>query len=290
MSLLKSKKILITGGSGYLGKHIAEMLLADQHRITNIIHSSPALELMKYKKYDELHCSEIDQSINSDIIIHCATNYGRDNFSHKKIFTPNLYLPLQLLIERFHIDKPFSFINIDTSLDSATSLYALSKNLFLCSAKETIKQFKLQNIKFINIKLEHFYGPDAPKNNFITYLIESMREKAPRIELTQGEQERDFLYINDAVEAIKKIIDNLDVFDNGITKFEVGSGKNTSIKNAVLMIASFLSYDEENLIFGAKPYRDKEAMFSKVSMDKIINLGWLPKYSFEDGIKEILKK
>ena len=285
-----TRKVLITGGSGFLGKHIAKMLLEKKYSVTNLINSTSSSELTEYDAYSEFCYNELDKNIDADIIIHCATNYGRDNSQYEKIFQPNLYLPLQLLIKRMHHDHPLFFINIDTSLEATTSLYALSKNLFLTSAEKIINEHQLKNIKFINIKLEHFYGFNAPSNNFITYLTQSMQAGAPNIDLTLGEQQRDFIYIQDAVNAISMIINEMKNFDDGVTKFEIGSGENITIKDAVLTIADLISYDRKNLNFGAVPYRKNEQMMSEVSLSKIKHLGWLPEYSFAEGIKEMLKK
>lgn len=283
-------KVLMTGGSGFLGKNIAKMLLERKYSINNLINSASSSELAQYDAYREFSYNELDKNIDADIIIHCATNYGRDNSPYEKIFQPNLYLPLQLLIERMHHSNPLVFINIDTSLESTTSLYALSKNLFLASAEKIIKEHQLKKIKFINIKLEHFYGSNAPSNNFITYLTQTMQAGSPTIDLTLGEQQRDFIYIQDVVNAISIIINEMKSFDNGVTKFEIGSGENITIKDAVLTIADLILYDRKNLNFGAVPYRKNEQMISEVSLSKIKQLGWLPKYSFAEGIKEMLKK
>ena len=47
---------------------------------------------------------------------------------------------------------------------------------------------------------------------------------------------------------------------------------------------------KKKINFGAVPYRKNEKMISEVSLKKIKNLGWLPEYSFAEGISEMLKK
>jgi len=283
-------KVLMTGGSGFLGNNIAKMLLERNYLVSNLINRSSSLELTEYEGYEELAIKGLHKTCDFDIILHCATSYGRDNSSYTKVFEPNLYLPLQLLIERMHNSEPYFFINIDTTLEATTSQYALSKSLFLSSAEQLIKEYQPRNLKFINIKLEHFYGSGAPSHNFITYLVNSMQENTLKINLTLGEQERDFIYVKDAVNAISVIVEEAKNFQNMINYFEVGSGENITIRNAVTTIADFLSYDQKKIHFGAIPYRKNEKMISEVSLKKIKNLGWLPEYSFAEGISEMLKK
>ena len=61
-------------------------------------------------------------------------------------------------------------------------------------------------IKTINMQLEHFYGPGAGDANFISAMINRLIHNDPRIDLTLGEQKRDFIYIDDVVDAYLEVL------------------------------------------------------------------------------------
>ena len=284
----KNQRIFITGGTGFLGNNIVKTLLEKKFSINNLTNNTSNNNQYNNSLYNECTATDVINGINENIVIHCATSYGRNNESFEEIFEPNVNLPLRLLLQMIDSGKESFFINIDTSLPSSTSTYALSKKIFLSMAKKIILGNSLENLKFINISLEHFYGPNGPENNFITFLINSMLSNSPEIKLTQGNQERDFIFIQDAVDAIMVIIDKRNSLSGSIHSFEIGSGHNIKLKDAVLEIAKTLSFDQDKLNFGAIPYRDNEEMISKVNLQKIKGLGWKAKFSFSQGILKTL--
>ena len=121
-------------------------------------------------------------------IIHAATVYGRNNETDNEILFGNLYIP-QLLLQKAIVNNCKIFINTDSVLDRFTSSYSLTKTHFL----EWLKFYSKKNaIRMINLRLEHFYGPGASESNFISSMIVKMLKNDPNIDLTMGEQNRDF--------------------------------------------------------------------------------------------------
>ena len=70
---------------------------------------------------------------------------------------------------------------------------------------------KIYNIKFINARLFHLYGPSDKPTKFVNSIIQSLKNNLPTIDLTSGTQRRDFIYIDDAIEAFLLIILNLNI-------------------------------------------------------------------------------
>lgn len=122
-----------------------------------------------------------------DIIIHTATQYGRDYHNLSDIIESNVYLPMRLLDMglRYHAD---AFINTDTFWDENMDLpiglkyYALSKKDFLKYAHLAIEEHA--TMKFINLKIEHLYGPRDDKKKFLPYIISTLLSGKDKIPLT----------------------------------------------------------------------------------------------------------
>ena len=138
----------------------------------------------------------------------------------------------------------------------------------------------------INLRLEHFYGPGASESNFISSMIVKMLKNDPNIDLTMGEQNRDFLYISDLLNVFDLIINNIDnlkFFQN----FSVGSGNDINIK-MILELIKKLTNSTSKLNYGAIPYRHNELMNSSNDLKNLTDLGWSPKIGIEEGIKNVI--
>lgn len=278
------KTILITGINGFLGSSIAKKL-SNKYQIVGLekINSNNSrLQGYDFKIYNSSNSIDvifIDQRI--DYIIHTATTFGRDGESLSAIIDNNITFPVKLS-ETASKHGIKAFINTHTSLLRNTSNYSLSKHQFL----DWLRLFQ-SDMKIVTIAPEHFYGLGASDDNFIIDMIKRMMRNVPSIDLTPGEQKRDFIHIDDLVYAYCLIIDNIDSFTN-YSEFEVGSGERLKIKDVLLLIHKY-SKTRTLLNFGALPYRENELMQSNSNNEKIVVLGWKPKVKFEQGLKSIIE-
>lgn len=284
-----NKTILLTGSTGFLGSHILKKLLGINYKMiilkrsfSNTFRIENDLKNLKIYNLDEINLEKIFEENEVDMVLHTATQYGRKQESIVDIVETNLMLPLKLL-SLSQVYNVKTFINTDTLLDKRISSYALSKKQF-----RNWLQFYSNNMICINVSLEHFFGPKDDSTKFVTYIIKSLIEKVEKLDLTAGEQERDFIYIDDVVEAFVVIIQNINK-QNGFYEYEIGSGVNIKIKDFILKTADILENTSTKLNFGALSYRENEVMRSHVDLTEIHKLGWSPKTNFIDGLYKTIK-
>jgi len=278
-------KVLLTGATGFLGSHLLRRLVAQGvevvallRRSSNMFRLASVIGHFEILVIEDISLKEIFSRHEVDIIIHCATDYGRKHSDPADILESNLIFPLHLL----HCGAGNGvkcFINTDTILDKRVSHYSLSKNQF----KEWLVLYS-HDMLCINVALEHFYGPEDDPTKFVSYLVNSLVSNVETIDLTGGEQKRSFVYIDDVVDAFMKIIGSLDSFTSTYSHFEIGAEFSTSIREFAELAKSLAGAEYTELCFGALPYRENEVMEVSVDTAAIRKLGWHSITSLEKGI------
>ena len=140
---------------------------------------------------------------------------------------------------------------------------------------------------FINMKLEHMYGPKDNFSKFIPFLIENMLRNKEEIKLTRGEQERDFIYIDDVVSAYIVILKNISQFNKKFYDIEVGTGISIKIRDVSNLIKK-LCNSTTKLKFGALPYRKNEVMKSYANPVFLKKIGWSPLINIKEGLERTI--
>lgn len=107
----------------------------------------------------------------------------------------------------------------------------------------------------------------------------------PLIKLTEGSQLRDFIFIDDVVQAFATVLAKKE--DSEVHEFEVGTGIGTSIKEFVSRTKS-ISCSASQLEFGALSYRKNEIMSAIANPNPLYDIGWKPKVDLNEGISKII--
>ena len=282
-------KILLTGGTGFLGSNLLRRLLGLGHELFCIKRETSSLErvkIFKHKiKWFNVETSDFDEIISSykiEGIIHCATDYGRKQFDPIQTIETNLILPLKLLHAAAN-NNVLVFINTDTVLDKRVDTYSLSKRQF----SEWLEKYS-NDIITVNVALEHFYGPFDNDSKFVSYVIRKMLGNEDSIDFTLGLQKRNFVYIEDVIDAFIVLLNNINKLDNSFHNFEVGTEDSVSIKDFVGLVKKLCNNNTTDLNFGAINYRENEVMNTNTNTDKLKSLGWFPRFSLEDGLKNTI--
>ena len=299
------KKYLITGGAGFIGTHLSGALLKFGHKVIVIDNFSTS----KGKNNDsgiKIYKTDIDDigaigkifgKESPDAVIHLA---GAINL-RRNMADPLFKKDLDVLQRTENIldlckktkVKRFVFVSSGGAIyenagviptpenypASPSSLYALA-NLII---EKYIEIYcKNYNLDFTIARLSNVYGPGQWESGIIpSIIIKILKNESPVIYGT-GKQTRDFIYIDDAVEALIMLAEKS---KNGI--YNIGTGKEISL-NKVFETAKFFLGSKIKPIY--KNLIIKESERSAMDIKKIKKeLGWKPKTDFEKGLAKTIE-
>ena len=130
------------------------------------------------------------------------------------------------------------------------------------------------------------YGPGDDESKFTSYVINACLRNVQEVDLTNGEQLRDFIYIKDVSDAIAIICKKISIIN--FVDIEIGSGTLISIKEFVSKLHE-MTNSTSILNFGAIEYSSKQIDIPPSNLNILNSLNWKPKYSLEMGLAETIK-
>jgi nucleoside-diphosphate-sugar epimerase len=132
------------------------------------------------------------------------------------------------------------------------------------------------------------FGSNDNESNLVSHVIKGCFNNIKELNLTAGEQQRDFIYIEDVVSAYLFLLDKLTEIHPNYAEYELGCGQSISLRQFVETIHK-LTNSQTQLNFGVLPYRDCEIMHSQANIEPLKQLGWFPQWKLEDGLRETIK-
>ena len=288
-------KILITGGTGYLGSHLAASLICSENK----------LFVLSRKKTDEsrrrinsanyisaLYQNDSDiqyfiKEFSPDVVVHTAAAYGRANESLMEVFDANMHYGMTLFQSLLTLNKKIVFLNAGTSLPSNLSPYALSKNQFVEWGRVYTERHP-DKLQFLNLQLQRFYGPGDIGDKFTAKIINACKNNEKYIDLTPGDQLVDFIYIDDVLSAYSVVLSQKKLLPNYLD-IPVGSGTSIPVKKFAEM-AREISGSSIKLNFGKLCYRKNEPMESVANLTVLRNLGWQGSIDLKLGLMSCFKQ
>jgi len=293
------RTVLLTGGAGFIGSCVLRRLLADGFSVIVLIRSGTNLYRIK-DLLDQVVVYDIGQKKLSDIflenqihaILHLACKYGRAG-EIIPVVQSNLMFGLELL-ELAVKSNIKLFINSDTFYnvpgkkhEGRLAPYILTKQQF-----SDWLLFYSQHIAVVNLELQHVYGNGDAEDKFLPWLINQFYCGNGRVKLTGGEQQRDFVAVNDVASAFSFCLTHFNSVDKDFRAFKVGSGQLTTLKEFVLL--AYDLYKKENrseevlFDFGAVPYATDEIMLLDQKTPSLTSIGWHPRSTAEVTLRELI--
>lgn len=289
-------RILLTGPGGFLGSALTKywaargyelwLLARPSSRLSRLPDLPGSVRVHRPSTPDEIVA--VVREARPNVIVHTACAYGRNGETSLDVLTSNMVFGatlIQAVMDTSPSIAQLSFVNTGTVLSPAVSLYALSKTQFSAWGK-TIAAQHPDRLRFIDIRLQQMYGPGDDSSKFTAYVIEACRRNEPRLALTAGEQRRDFIYIDDAVNAYDHILAHHNELGS-VETIDVGSGEAVSMRSFVELVRK-ISGASTTLDFGAVPYRHAEDMYCVANNKRLRELGWSRHVSLEHGLQRVL--
>lgn len=291
-NLLKNKKILVAGGTGFIGKRL--IYFFEKHKIEAYVITRQQLTDTDYVKYLNADLSDIEQ-INRfaendfyDILIYMAANIPLSGEKKESYFdaSQSTLMPFINFCTAYVNNKCkliyISSVDVlgacgeyefdEEVLPNVTTPYGLAKYCGEFYAKNICAK---ENADYLILRFAQVYGPDEPIVRIIPIIKNAILNKK-RFELwTDGSEKRRFLYVDDAVQAI---ICGINSNETGI--FNIAGNEVISMAELVtLMEKSFginLNYDILNKISGVDNIPDIKKAIEK--------LNFMPEISLKNGM------
>lgn len=290
-------RILVTGGSGFLGSALARRLQAAGHHVALLLRPGSSLArlgdaaaLMAIGRCQgdaDVHGFVLAQ--RPDVVLHAACCYGRAGETPLQLLDTNLRLGVQLLQALQAVQAGSGqrglLVHMGTALPAGLNAYALSKAQFAdwgrCLAQAG-------GPRFLNLLLQHMYGPGDDPGKLTTQVLRACRSHQPTLALTAGAQRRDFIHVDDVVDAIAWLLQpavRAQLAD--ADELPLGSGEAPTLRHFVETVHA-LTASRTHLDFGALPYRPNEAMHCQADIRRLRALGWAPRLGLRDGLLQTL--
>jgi len=296
--LKSNKNILIVGGTGFIGYHLAKTSLKRGWLVTSISTKKPPkkryISKVKYILCDVNNKKSLKKNI-SKYFEYVVNLSGYVDHSNKKKTFNSHYIGCKNLAEIFLKKKPKAFIQMGSSIEYGNlkspqkengeckpkSIYGKAK---LLASKHLINLYKKKNFPATILRLYLAYGPKQDFNRFLPIIISGclMNKKFP---CSEGKQIRDFIHVKDVVDIIIKSLTNKKARGQIIN---VGSGKPQKLKNIIERIRKISNGGYPQ--FGKIKLRKDEILKIYPNIKKAKTLiKWKPKIEFEKGLKDTIK-
>ena len=299
------KRVVVTGGAGFLGSFLVEHLRAKDCR---------AVVVPRSKDYDLVEMDAVRRlyaDAKPDVVIHLAARVGgigANQANPGRFFYDNLMMGTQLIevgrqlgVKKFvaigticaypkYAPIPFKEDDLWAGFPEETNApYGLAKKMMLVQSQAYRQQYGFNSIVLFPVNL---YGPrdnfDLETSHVIPALIrkcaEAQQNGKPEIVLWgDGTPTREFLYVEDAAEGILLAAEQY----NDSRPLNLGTGEEISIKNLAGIIAAEVGFHGRILWDPTKPNGQPRRCLDISRIKQTI--GFQPTHSLRDGLKKTIR-
>lgn len=291
------ENILVIGGTGFIGYNFLKKNSLKKFNLYSFSTKLPTkfnrVKNVKYLKGNIKNLKLFGKYFKNEI--HHVINLS-GYINHKKKNENNLfhYIGCKNLVNFFKLKKIKTFIQVGSSLEYG-NLNSPQIEKFKCNPKGYYGQSKFKASKFIQkigetynfpyviLRPYQIYGPYQKKNRLIPETIDACL-KNKKFGCTSGVQLRDFLYIDDFIRLLEKILISKKKNKN---IYNVGSGKPVKVKHVIKMINNIIGHGSPQ--FGKFPMRKEEVLKLYPSIKKIKkHFNWRPSVDLKSGLKKTI--
>jgi len=298
----KDKSVVITGGNGFLGKHLIKKL--------NIL-KPRKIFLPKHSEYDFRKYNSCKKAFkNADIVIHLAANVGGIGYNQdhpSELFFDNMFMGINSLLAAYknHVKKfvaigticsypkftkvPFKEEDFWNGYPEETNApYGLAKKMQVVGSQSLNEQYGFNTINLLQVNL---YGPGDnfnPKSShvvpaLIKKFVDAKKTNAPYVYIWgTGKATREFLYVEDAAEGILLATERY----NSVEPINLGAGFEISIKELAEKISTLTGYGGKIIWDKTRPNGQPRRMLDISKANKLF--GFKAKTNFDAGLRKTI--
>ena len=305
MGFWKNKRVLLTGGAGFLGSHLVERLEESGCQRMFVSRSKD------YNLVEMEAVKRVYQDSRPDVVIHLAARVGgigANRANPGRFFYDNLMMGVQMMEQgrQFGIEKfvalgtvcaypkftpvPFQEEDLWNGYPEETNApYGLAKKMLLVQSQAYRQQYGFNSIFLLLVNL---YGPrdnfDPQSSHVIPALIkkcfDAVGNKEDEIMVWgDGTPTREFLYVEDAAEAILLASERY----NKSEPVNIGAGFEISIKDLVRLIARLSGFQGRIIWDKTRPNGQPRRRLNIAKAEK--EFGFKARTSFQEGLKKTIE-
>ena len=289
--------ILLLGGTGFIGRNVVQKLVENGHKVSLIIHENIPENLTKIKdKLIIFYGNILDKNTikdafkNQDIIVNLVGQICKDRYLFYNLNIIGALNVSELCVE----NKIEDIVLISSYLVYGESDETPSKELDLPDQKTNYSLTKLiteniyihfareHNFNLSILRLSNVYGPNK-RTGVIYNFINALKKNNEIIILNDGEQSRDFIYIDDAVDGIIKAIENL---PKGIEIFNISTSTKVNLLEVISIIEKGLPGKTKIRFVQDNAYNEKCVWADNNKAKRVFSFS--PKINLKQGIKKTI--
>jgi UDP-glucose 4-epimerase len=295
-------KILVTGGSGFIGQHIAEMFASEEHEAIVIdkrkntwpfLYNNILLVEEDIRNYDQIknYFEDVDYIFHEAALVSVPESMKKPNLTIDNNINGTVNI-LKAAVEKnvkkviFASSCAIYGMNDKIPLNENEKAYPLSPYaISKLSAEYFLKMYNEEfGIKTTSLRYFNVYGPrqdySSQYSAVISIFVNNALQDKDLIVYGDGSQTRDFVYIDDVVKANKMVMNQ---GDGEI--FNVGFGEKASISELAKEIIELTNSDSK-IIY--KQARYGEVKHSLADITKISQIGFKPEINFKEGLEKLI--
>lgn len=279
---MNKKNILVTGSDGFIGKHLVKRLTGKQN-VTELTISDGDITNINLNR------------IKADFIFHLAAQtYVPKSWENPYDFYKTNILGTANILEycrksgakliyvsAYVYGKPDELPIDENHILNPANPYMHSKIL-----AESLCEFyhKNYNVGITIIRPFNIYGPSQSNSFLMPTIINQVLSCKDTIEVFDLEPKRDYLYIDDLIDALEKTIS----LDNDFMRFNIGYGKSFSVKEIIDTIQDIAKTNKKIITKNQLRKNEIPDVVADISSAKE-KLKWYPKYSLKKGLRKYIE-
>jgi len=312
--MIKNKKILLTGGAGFIGTKLCEILSINNEMLiydnlnrnsiknTNLL-DRDNIKLVQGDILDLNHVKLVIDTYNPNIVIHLAAVAGIDTVIKNPVTTMKVnMIGTYNVLEALKDHKIDRFIDFSTSevfgsyaykvdeqhttnlapVGEARWTYSVSK---LAGEHLAHSYYKEYGFPVVTVRPFNIYGDGQVGEGAIHhFVIKAINNEEIQIH-GDGDQIRSWCYIDDFVNGIMLCLDNEEAIGQS---FNIGNPRGTITISMLAKLIKRLANSNSEIVYVPKTYVDVELRIPSIEKAKVI-LGFEPKYDLDEGLEKTIE-